>query len=97
MQGLLGTCRRHTLNKSFNLFDSKTTYLVGLSACVLPKFEYVCFSSLEISLGIISCGFLLECPSCFVRNYNFLTLFNINRESELYTEFNFHKQGQFQL
>ena len=80
----LGTCH-HTSNKSSNVADSKATYLVGLSQ-LFPKFEYVYFLSLKIAPSMIDCHFLLEHPSCFVSNINFLTQFNIIQKIEPYTD-----------
>ena len=84
MQGLLGMCH-HTSNKSSNVADCKTTYLVGRSR-FFSKFEYVYFSSLKIAPGMIDCRSLLEHPSCFVGNLNFLTQFNISKKIEPYTD-----------
>ena len=84
MQGLLGTCH-HTSNKSSNVADSKTTYLVGRSR-LFSKFEYVYFSSLKIAPSMIDCRFLLEHPSCFISNINFLTQFSIIQKIEPYTD-----------
>ena len=51
-----------------------------------PKFKYVCFPSLKITLSIAGCHFLLERPSCFVSKSNSLTQFNLIREIVPYTD-----------